>query len=150
MIHSQKIQHSKAAMIRLSQVQFLRLETPSVLIGLKNHRGIILPVVEIEKPSLKRDTSCVGECRMNGSIKRGCAAGESDIQHRADLHGAAFLFSVVEAEPAIAVRFAEWIRTVEPTAAPLISTGRSLHDGLHTVEGWRAGEVHSDRSFFVK
>ena len=87
---------------------------------------------------------------MNGFIKRGRAAGESDIQHRADIHGAAFPFSVVEAEPAITARFAEWIHPTAPTAAPLISTGRSLHDGLHAVEGWRAGEVHFDRSFFVK
>ncbi len=87
---------------------------------------------------------------MNGFIKRGCTAGESGIQYRADFHGAAFLFSVVETEPAIAVRFVELIRPTDPAAAPLISTGRSLHDGLHAVEGWRVGEVHFDRSFFVK
>ena len=137
-------------MIRLSQVQLLRVETLSVLIGLKNHRGIILSVVEMRKPSLKQDMSCIGECRMNGFIKRGCAAGESDIQHRADIHGAAFLFSVVEAEPAIAIRFVEWIRPADSAATPLVSAGQSLHDGLHAVEGWRAGEVHFDRSFFVK
>ena len=44
-------------------------------------------------------------------------------------------FFVVEAEPAIAVRFAEWIHPAEPVAAPLVSAGWSLHDSLHTVEG---------------
>ena len=87
---------------------------------------------------------------MNGFMGRGSAAGESDIQYRAGLHGAAFLFSVVEAEPVIAVRFVEWIRPTEPTATPLVSARWSLHNGLHTVEVWRAGEVHFDRSFFVK
>ena len=46
-IRSQEIQHSEAAVVRFSQVQFLCLKTLPVLIGLKNYRGIILSVVEM-------------------------------------------------------------------------------------------------------
>ena len=57
-----------------------------------------------------------------------------DVQHWANGGGATFLFSVVEAQPAVAVLFGVSVRTAVSAAASLCGVGSLFHHCFHTVE----------------
>ena len=74
--------------------------------------------------------------------KRGGFAGKPNIQHRTNFHNAAVPFSVVEAEPAIAVFFSISVWAAVPTAAPLPAARRSFHHGFYAIERRGIGKIH--------
>ena len=74
--------------------------------------------------------------------ERGGFAGKPDIQHRTNFHNTAVLFSVVEAEPAVAVFFAISVWAAVPTAAPLPAARRSFHHGFYAIERRGISKIH--------
>lgn len=90
------------------------------------------------------------KCGFDGFAEEGCAAGKPDVQHRTYRNCAAILFSVVKAEPTVAVFLGVFVWAAVSAAATLYAAGRSLHYRFHTIEERGVGKIHFDRSFFVK
>lgn len=83
-----------------------------------------------------------GKGGFDGLTERSPATPKPDIQHRAYLCGTAVLFSVVKAEPAIAVILGVSVRVAVFPAATLTDSRRAFHDCLNAVERRGIGKVH--------
>lgn len=72
---------------------------------------------------------------------------QPDVQHRTYILGTAILFSVVKAEPTVAVLLGIFVWAAKSTAAFLCAIGQIFHDRLNAVEGRSIGKVHCVISF---